>query len=115
MKSVFAYALVVVGLPNLVGVILSGLCFGVITMRLMSGLSPSWQVRLAPVKDFLAGFVCLFTGVAIFRLLKVQPTVLIPVISCLWSAGYYLNPKYGRTRVAMFTYFVGIVSGWLLI
>ena len=106
MKAYIGYALLVIGLPNILG-----LAAGYPLRYLFSHIELDANMRrLLDLLDVFNGFVCVMAGILIFHLLGLPPAFLIPVISGVWIS-IYLLPK--KRFVPFYCNLGGIVGGWL--
>jgi len=106
MKTFVAYALIIVGLPHAIG-LLVGLPFG----RLACRLAPLGQgYKALSIVDILNGLGCFAAGFLLFRLLSLQITLALPVILGLRSAVYFF-PK--QQFLMGICHFSGICGGWI--
>jgi hypothetical protein len=100
-KAVIAYALVVVGIPQVIGMT-AGLPF--------ARLGRTYRTS-ALIVDPFNGLGGIAVAVVIFRLFGLEPTWVVPVILAAWTAVCFL-PK--EQFLMWFCYMAGVVGGWMI-
>lgn len=106
MKAFIGYALIVVGLPHAVG-LLVGLPLARLSHRLAS---PGRSYEAFAILDLLNGLGCLAAAVLLFRLLGLRMTLVLPVVLGIRSAVYFF-PK--QQFLMGICHVVGIFGGWM--
>ena len=103
MRTVIAYALVILGVTQLVGMFVGGL----ITVPIAMITPHELKTRVQQVLEFFHGAAALAAAIALFWLLSVPVTVVLPLIIGAWLTFYFF--AYGQSKIA----WVAIVAGVL--
>jgi hypothetical protein len=107
MKSLGRYGFIAVGIPNLLGFAMVAL-MGPIFLGKVARRNPTAALATA---DVFSGLATVFAGVLIALVLRVEVTVLLPMVSAIWFAIHF-------TRLNRFGEFLrasgGIACGWLI-
>ncbi len=106
MKAVIGYGLIVLGLAHTIG-LLVGFPAAFVAHRLAR---PGRLYKAFAIVDLFNGFGCLAAGVVIFRVLGLQTSLAIPIVSIIRSAVYFV-PK--EQFLMCICHVIGIVAGWL--
>jgi hypothetical protein len=107
MKAVIASALVIIGVTQLVGLCPGSVISVSITMLLPHG---PVKIRVAPLLEFFNGAAASAAALALFWLLSVSVSVLLPVIVAAWFAFYFF--AYGQSKVAWFGSIADVLVFW---
>ena len=109
MKAVIAYGLCAVGVPFGVG-----MGIGVIVLMPLLAILERFRVRpTAFLFDFFDGLGCAVAGIVGFRLLGLTPTAMVPLISGIVPALFYLDARYGHSLLQMVCWYCGLAAGWI--
>jgi hypothetical protein len=106
MKSVIAYALVIVGVTQLVGMLVGS----AIALPVAMVMPHTLKVRLLPLLEVFHGAAALTAAVTLFWLLSVPISVLLPLIVGAWLTFYFFS--YGQSKAAWFATIAGIIICW---
>lgn len=108
MKTVIAYALVIVGVPCLVGILLGALIeFPIIILLRESG---KFQLAALSYLEVFSGLGAIISATFMFHLLGATPTIAIPIIITAWMSFYFW--AYRQQLQAWCSWLVGIAVGW---
>lgn len=108
MKQILAYALLVIGLTNFVGVALGDLI----------GLPIAWlcphpvRIRVVPFLGLFGGLGSIIAALTLFWLLGLHSGISIPIITAAWISFYFLS--YHQSRIEWLSYLIGIFVGWFV-
>ena len=112
MKTILLYLLVIIGIPNLVGMVVA-FPLGLILMPLArvfmrdSGLgNPLYSILMG----LSLGLGCGITGIFLSRLLSQRPSIALPIISSIWALIYYYSR--GVDKLEGWTYVAGVFGAW---
>jgi hypothetical protein len=111
MKAIIAYALVVLGVPVLVG-----LLFGsIVSLPIIMVLRRSTNISMSSFLYFEAfhGFGAMLAAALLFHLFSVQMSIAVLIIMAVWVTLYFLS--YGQPRRALFSSLTGMIVGWFVI
>ena len=111
MKTIIAYALVVLGVPVFVG-----LLFGsIVSMPFIMILRRTTNIGMSSLLYFEAfhGFGAVLAATILFHLFSLQLSIWVLVIMAAWVTLYFLN--YGQPRKALFSSLAGMLIGWFVI
>jgi hypothetical protein len=111
MRTAIAYALVVVGIPNLVGIFLGALVMFPIIGLL--GLSGKFRLTVLPYLEVFCGFGAAVAALFLFHLLGATPSIAVPVIIAVWMSFYFW--RYKQSPQAWCSWLVGVAAGWFTI
>ena len=106
-KAVVAYALVVVGVTQLVGMLVGS----AVSLPIAMLVPHSLKLRLLPLLEFFHGAAALSAALVLFWLLKVSITVLLPIIVGAWLTFYFFS--YGQSKVAWWATVAGVLACWV--
>jgi hypothetical protein len=108
MKAVIAYALVVIGVAQLFGM----LAGSEISLPIAMLVPHSLKFRLLPLLEFFHGAAALAAALVLFWLLGVSITVLLPIIVGAWLTFYFF--AYGQSKVAWWATVAGVLVCWIV-
>src|SRR5438128_2199554 len=112
LRTILIYALVVIGIPNLVGMIVA-FPLGLILMPIARLLAPNAGIG-NPFYSILMGLClglgCGVTGILLTWLLAQTPNVALPIISSVWALIYYYSR--GVDKLEGWAYVVGVFCAW---
>ncbi len=109
MKTVIAYALVIIGVP-----VFGGLLTNIIVGVPLSLLLPMpLRIRLMPYLEIFGGFGAALTAIYLFRLFSLHPTFAVPLIIATWLSLYFIS--YKQRLNALASWLVGLFVGWAVI
>ncbi len=113
LRTILLYILVVIGVPNLIGLLVA-FPFGLISMPVARLLLPSDAGLSHPLNSILMGLAmglgCGVTGVLLTWLLAQNPIVVPPIISSIWALIYYYSR--GVDKLEGWAYVVGVFCAW---
>ena len=109
MKAVIAYALVIVGVTQLVGILVGGAISLPIAMLVQHWSS---NPRLLSLLEFFNGAAALAAALLVFWLLGVSITVLLPIIVGTWLTLYFFS--YAQSKVAWWATLAGVLVCWVV-
>ena len=108
MKTILLYALVIIGIPNFVGMVVA-FPLGLILMPVARLLAPDAGLS-HPLLSFLMGLClglgCGVTGILLTWLLAQTSNVALPIISSVWALIYYYSR--GVDKLEGWAYVVGV-------
>ena len=107
MKAVIAYALVVIGVTQFVGMLVGSVISLPIAMLLPHG---PVKMRVVPLLEFFNGAAALAAALALFWLLGASISFVIPIIIGAWLTFYFFS--YGQQKSAWVATIVGIIACW---
>jgi len=107
MKTFFAYALLVAGVPTFVGNL-----SGFITAWLFSAFITSTEGRTKhfPVVSVFNGLAASITGALLVRLFGLTPGLSVPIIMTVWVTFYFFS--YHQSKRELVSWIAGIFIGW---
>jgi hypothetical protein len=107
-KSFFAYALLVIGIPVFAGLAIGG----ILTMPIARLLHSKTQISLSNLLylEIVNGFVASLAGAVLFRLFGLTAGVIIPGIMAAWVTFYFFS--YHQPKRAWASWLAGIFIGW---
>jgi len=112
MKTILLYVLVIIGIPNLVGMVVS-FPLGLILMPIARLFSPDAGLG-NPLLSFLMGLClglgCGATGILLTWLLAQTPNAALPIISSVWALIYYYSR--GVDKLEGWAYVIGVFCAW---
>jgi hypothetical protein len=108
MKAVIAYALVIVGVTQLVGMLVGS----AISLPIAMLVPHSLKLRLLPLLEFFHGAAALAAALLLFWLLGVSITALLPIIVGAWLTFYFFS--YGQSKVAWWATVLGVLACWVV-
>jgi hypothetical protein len=111
MKSFFAYALLVIGVPLLAGVAIGG----IITVPIARLLHSQTRITLSnslylEYLEVVNGLVASVAGAVLFRLFGLTAGVIVPGIMAAWVTFYFFS--YHQPKRAWASWLAGILIGW---
>jgi len=106
-KAFFAYALLVIGLPNYIGVIA-----GAIFMPLAWPFPYPARLDVIQLLNFPKGIVSILLAGGMFYLFGVPTHWAILAISIIWISIYYISFK--QPKLGWGSFIAGLVVGWFL-
>jgi hypothetical protein len=107
MKPVIAYALVVIGVTQFVGMLVGSVISLPIAMLLPHG---PVKMRVVPLLEFFHGAAALAAALVLFWLLSVPISLILPIIIGAWLTFYFFS--YGQQKSAWIANIVGIIVCW---
>jgi hypothetical protein len=107
MKAFFAYALLVIGLPNYIGRIA-----GAIFMPLAWPFNYPARLAVIQLLDFPQGILSMLVARGMFYLFGVPAHWAILAISILWISYYYVSFK--QSVLGWTSFIAGLIVGWLV-
>lgn len=107
MKAVLAYALLIVGIPNYLGVIA-----GVLFMPLAWSFPYPARLSVIQLLNFPKGIISIVLARFIFYLFGLPPHWAILVISAVWISIYYASFK--QPRLGWISFLGGLILGWFI-
>ena len=107
MKAFFAYALLVIGLPNYIGVIA-----GAIFMPLAWPFSYPARLVVIQLLNFPKGVLSMLLARGMFYLFGVPPHWAILAISIIWISFYYVS--FRQPKLGWASFIAGLIVGWLV-
>ena len=108
MKSVIAYALLVVGLPQLVGLLVGSL----VSLPFALLIPHHLKFRLVPLLEVFPGSAALAAAVALFYVLAVSVSAAVPIILACWISFYFL--AYQQRKIEWVAFSLGIGIAWVV-
>ena len=102
MKTIIAYALLIIGLPVLIGGFASTILIMIFRQKIMTDA----------IFDIIGGIVAGITAFYMFLLLGVQVSLLVPVILSVVSFIWYSMRK---ERKQSYWNILGIIIGWTIV
>jgi hypothetical protein len=108
MRALIAYALVVIGVTQLVGMLVGG----AISLPIAMLVPHTLKVRLLPLLEFFHGAAALAAAVTLFWLLSVSISIVLPLIVGAWLTFYFFS--YGQSKVAWFAMIAGVIICWVV-
>jgi hypothetical protein len=111
MKTVIAYALVIIGIPNLVGIL-----FGALVQTPIIGLlsvSGKFRLTVLPYMEVFCGFGAVVAAILLFHFLGATLSIAIPILIAAWMSFYFW--RYKQSPQAWCSWLVGIAVGWFTI
>jgi hypothetical protein len=106
-KAFFAYALLVIGLPNYIGVIA-----GVIFMPLAWAFPYPARLAVIQLLSFPNGIISMLVARGMFYLFDVPTHWAILAISIIWISIYYVS--FNQPKLGWASFIVGLIVGWLV-
>jgi hypothetical protein len=106
-KTLIAYALVVIGVTQLLGILVGTVIGLPIAMLLPHG---PVKMRIVPLLEFFNGAAALAAALALFWLLSVSISLILPIIIGAWLTVYFFS--YGQQKSAWVANIVGIIVCW---
>ena len=106
MKATIAYALVILGVTQMLGMLVGGLISVPIAMITPHDL----KLRVQQTLEFFHGAAALAAALTLFWLLSVSITVALPMIVGAWLTFYFFS--YGQSKIAWIATVVGILTCW---
>ena len=103
MRTVIAYALVVIGVTQLVGIFVGN----VIILPLAKLVPDALKIRLLPLLEFFNGAAALAAAITLFWLLRVSISVWLVLI-----VGAWLTFSHGQSKIAWFATIAGVIACW---
>jgi hypothetical protein len=107
MKAFFAYALLVIGLPNYIGVIA-----GAVFMPLAWPFPYPARLAVIQLLNFPKGIVSILLARVMFYLFGVPAHWAILAISIIWISIYYISFK--QPKLGWVSFVAGLLVGWLV-
>jgi hypothetical protein len=108
MKVVIAYALLIIGIPNYVGLLIGGL----IRVPLAWAAPYGARSRVLNVSGVFCGLASIASALLLFWL-EVHAGLAVVALSTAWVSFYFL--VYHQSRLEWLCYVGGIVIGWLFL
>ncbi len=109
MRQILAYVLLIVGVPNYIGLIVGGL----VRAPLAWAFPLSLRTRVIQFGALFCGFGAIAAAVLLFWLLGVAPGWAIPLICGIWVSTYFV--LYDQSRFELFWFLAGIWVGWIVL
>ena len=109
LKTILLYALVVVGIPNFVG-LLVGAPFALIFAPILGRATTGRSEVLSVVVGISMGVGCGIAGLLLVWLFAQTPNVAIPIVSSLWALIYYYSR--GVDKLEGWFYVAGVFGAW---
>lgn len=106
MKAIIAYALVIIDLTQLVGMLVGS----AISLPIAMVLPDQMKRRIMPLLEFFYGAAALAAALVLLWLLSVSITVALPMIVGVWLTFYFFS--YGQSKVAWFATVAGVLVCW---
>jgi hypothetical protein len=107
MKQILAYAILIIGLPNWIG-LLTGLLVAPVAWAFPHPL----RLRVAPLLGVFNGLGTIISALLLFWLFGLTSGLSLPVISAVWISLYFL--VYHQSRIEWLSWLVGIMIGWMI-
>lgn len=95
----------ILGLPNLLGLVAAA-ALGTLVLFIRPGVNRAFLLLVA---EALSGFVAVFAGVAIARVLNLTPTAWLPMLAGVWFGIHFLR---GEKTAEFSRAAVGLLAGW---
>ena len=105
MKTLLAYSILVIGIPNYVGVI-----SGVIFMPLAWPFPDSQRARVIQFLNFPKGVIAITAALVLFHLMTVPASAAVLYVTLAWISLYYMLLK--QPFIGWLSFAAGIVTGW---
>src|SRR5262249_37502226 len=102
-----AYALLVIGVPNYLGVIL-----GALFVPLAWPFPTSARLYVIQLLEFPKGVISMLLARAMFYFLHVPTHWAILAISIAWITFYFFS--YGQSKLGWVCFVAGLILGWLI-
>jgi pimeloyl-ACP methyl ester carboxylesterase len=111
MKQIVAYAILIIGLPNYIGLSMGGLL----------GASVAW-ICPDPLKErivipfffqLLNGMASILSALVLFRLFGLTPGLSLPIISAVWITVYFFHYRQSQI-IRWLSWLAGITIGWIM-
>jgi hypothetical protein len=112
MKTILLYVLVLLGIPNVAGLVLGfpfAILVGSIPRRIYPRISINSPFLNVPV-GLIEGAGCGAAGILLVRLFGHLPGGVIPIISSAWALFYYYSR--GQSKVEAWANVAGIYAAW---
>lgn len=109
MKAIVAYALLVIGIPQIVGVILGG----VLTAPIGRLLHSRTNISLTNLQflETINGVIAALAGAVLFRIFGLNAGATVPVIMAVWVTLYFFS--YHQPVRAWISWLAGLLIGWV--
>ena len=108
MKQIIAYALTILGITQLVGLLVGIIVSLPIAMAMPDRLKP----KLVPLADFFTGAASLAAAITLFWLLGAPVTVFVPIVITSWLSFYFLG--YQQRKSEWLSSFAGVLTAWVI-
>src|SRR5690349_6975858 len=102
MKPVIAYALVIIGATQLVGMLVGN----IVALPFAMAIPHHLKQRIVPLLEVLVGGGAVVAAIVLFWLLSVPFTIFVPLIVASWLTFYFFS--YHQEKVGWFASLAGV-------
>jgi hypothetical protein len=107
-KQILAYAILIIGFPHYLGLLLGGL----LVVPVGRVFPYPLRLKVVPFLSAFNGLIAIFLALMLFRLFGLICGLWVLVISILWISLYFYF--YRQSRIEWVSYIAGITAGWVI-